>query len=44
MMKSNVFDFFEKYVGLSHNVCYRHVFKETVKENVVLVHTQHEGT
>jgi hypothetical protein len=35
-MKSSVFDFFEKYVGLSHNVCYKHVFKEPVRKTLYI--------
>ena len=38
MMKSSVFDFSEKYVGLSHNVCYKHMFKEPVRKTLY-IHT-----
>ena len=38
MMKSSVFDFFEKYIGLSQNVCYKHVFKEPVRKTLY-IHT-----
>jgi hypothetical protein len=41
MMNSNVFDFFEKYVGLSHNVCYKHVFKKSVRKTYI--HTMRAG-
>jgi len=38
MMKSSFFDFSEKYVGLSQNVRYKHVFKEPVRKTLY-IHT-----
>jgi hypothetical protein len=36
MVKSSASDFFEKYVGLSHNVFYKHVFKEPVRKTLYI--------
>jgi hypothetical protein len=38
MMKSRVFDFSEKYLDLSHKVCYKHGFKEPVR-TTTYIHT-----